>query len=185
MIGAGWTAADLARLAKLWGEGLSTTAIGRAMGRSKNSVVGKAHRLNLPARPSPIAAKGSGANPKQRRRVTGPTLAPLASAVQAAPMPSVEVAPVAATAAPRYAGVSRPCCWPIGEPRTKGFRYCDGPGVPGRPYCDEHCGLAYVQQAVRSAAQLAADEARRAAAHARMAPGGGFAGAGFTPELGG
>ena len=28
--------------------------IGRRMGISKNAVVGKAHRLNLPARPSPI-----------------------------------------------------------------------------------------------------------------------------------
>jgi GcrA cell cycle regulator len=33
---------------------LSTSEIGRRLGVSKNAVVGKAHRLDLPARPSPI-----------------------------------------------------------------------------------------------------------------------------------
>jgi GcrA cell cycle regulator len=49
-----WNDDTIGRLRALWAEGLSTAEIGRRMGVSKNAVVGKAHRLNLAARPSPI-----------------------------------------------------------------------------------------------------------------------------------
>lgn len=35
------------------------------------------------------------------------------------------------------------CCWPIGEPGKRGFRYCDAPAAPRAPYCDEHCREGY------------------------------------------
>lgn len=37
------------------------------------------------------------------------------------------------------------CCWPIGEPGTKTFRFCDSASLLGKPYCDEHARLAYVK----------------------------------------
>jgi GcrA cell cycle regulator len=37
------------------------------------------------------------------------------------------------------------CCWPIGEPGTKTFRFCDDTSVAGKPYCEEHAKLAYVK----------------------------------------
>jgi len=49
-----WPLTDDARLTELWAAGHSTIAIGDIMGRTKNAVVGRAHRLNLEARPSPI-----------------------------------------------------------------------------------------------------------------------------------
>ncbi len=49
-----WTSEAIEKLRAYWGEGLSTAEIGRRMGISKNAVVGKAHRLNLTTRPSPI-----------------------------------------------------------------------------------------------------------------------------------
>jgi GcrA cell cycle regulator len=45
-----WTAEEMARLATLWNDGLPITAIAKALGRSKNSIVGKKHRLGLPIR---------------------------------------------------------------------------------------------------------------------------------------
>ncbi len=45
---------DLPR--SLWARGDSSSQIGRAMGITKNAVLGRAHRLRLPARPSPIKA---------------------------------------------------------------------------------------------------------------------------------
>ncbi|WBO59682.1 GcrA family cell cycle regulator [Acidocella sp. MX-AZ03] len=51
-----WTDDSIARLRSLWAEGLSTAEIGRRLNISKNAVVGKAHRLNLPARPRRSAA---------------------------------------------------------------------------------------------------------------------------------
>ena len=43
-----------ARLTSDWAAGYSTAEIGRRMGISKNSVIGRAHRLQLPSRGSPI-----------------------------------------------------------------------------------------------------------------------------------
>ena len=37
----------------------------------------------------------------------------------------------------------RTCQWPIGHPGTKGFRFCGKPAEPNRPYCAEHCAIAY------------------------------------------
>lgn len=49
-----WDAAQSAALATLWGEGLSTMKIAKLLGITKNSVVGRAHRLNLEGRASPL-----------------------------------------------------------------------------------------------------------------------------------
>jgi len=49
-----WTEETISRLRGLWQDGLSTAEIGRRLSVTKNAVVGKAHRLVLPPRPSPI-----------------------------------------------------------------------------------------------------------------------------------
>lgn len=159
-----WIEDTISRLRHLWGEGHSTAEIGRRLGVSKNAVVGKAHRLDLPARPSPIRRGGSGAAPRRPapKRVAGPTLPPLTSAVVPA-AESVMRMPLTATVqrpaavipasppAPRVQVVSRPysrtvaCCWPIGDPGTPGFRFCDAEAAQGKPYCQEHAQIAYVK----------------------------------------
>jgi GcrA cell cycle regulator len=161
-----WSDEIIARLRALWDEGHSTAEIGRRLGVSKNAVVGKAHRLDLPARPSPIRRDGSGPSQRTRspRRVAGPTLPPLVSThggnyapaarpSMAQPRPYAPPAPrpVQAPPAPRVQVTPRPfartvaCCWPIGEPGTKSFRFCDGDAMLGKPYCQEHAQLAYVK----------------------------------------
>lgn len=164
-----WNDESISRLIQLWGEGHSTAEIGRRMGVSKNAVVGKAHRLNLPARPSPIRrdAEGAPARPAQPRRVTGPTLPPLPATASApvsgavsGPVSAPVAAPSPTSARPAVAAAPRPvavraapyrstrlatCCWPIGEPGTKGFHFCDAEALSGKPYCAEHAQLAYVK----------------------------------------
>ncbi|MXV43803.1 GcrA cell cycle regulator [Saccharibacter sp. 17.LH.SD] len=54
-----WTEELIAKLRELWSQGLSTAEIGRQLSITKNAVVGKAHRLELPPRPSPIRNKGA------------------------------------------------------------------------------------------------------------------------------
>jgi GcrA cell cycle regulator len=49
-----WTEDLVGQLAQLWKEGHSTAEIGRRLGITKNAVVGKAHRLSLEPRPSPV-----------------------------------------------------------------------------------------------------------------------------------
>jgi GcrA cell cycle regulator len=158
-----WNEEAIARLRTLWVEGHSTAEIGRRMGISKNAVVGKAHRLGLVARPSPIrrdATGGAAARAPSPRRVTGPTLPPLPGAQAAEPPAapagrpsrpagSVFAPAVSAAAAPRAvpprAGRLSVCCWPIGEPGTPSFRFCDVEALAGKPYCAEHAQLAYVK----------------------------------------
>jgi GcrA cell cycle regulator len=49
---------EIAQLRALWDDGVSSKAIGRIMGRTKNSILGCAHRLKLEPRPSPIGVRG-------------------------------------------------------------------------------------------------------------------------------
>lgn len=161
-----WTEETIERLRALWAEGHSTAEIGRRMGISKNAVVGKAHRLNLPARPSPIRRDGPGtpARAPAPRRVTGSTLPPLTAATVAALAPTVTRSPVVVAARPvtreplavvkaapslravtPRVGRSVACCWPIGEPGTKSFCFCDATAAAGKPYCFEHAQIAYVK----------------------------------------
>jgi GcrA cell cycle regulator len=156
-----WAEETIVRLRALWDEGLSTAEIGRRLGVSKNAVVGKAHRLDLPARPSPIRRDGSGGAPRRTtpRRVAGPTLPPLSSTASLAaagggssilapmapkPIPAPPPARIV-PAPPRPYGRIVTCCWPLGEPGTRSFRFCDEASEPGKPYCSDHARLAYVK----------------------------------------
>jgi GcrA cell cycle regulator len=146
-----WTAEAIERLRALWAEGHSTAEIGRRMGISKNAVVGKAHRLNLPARPSPIrreAGEAVAARPVAPRPARPAGLAPRST------LPPVAVAPPAPVAARPAPAVVRPfprvssaraCCWPIGEPGQPGFRFCSAEAITAKPYCPEHAAVAYVK----------------------------------------
>lgn len=49
-----WNEERITQLRQLWEQGLSASSIGRVLGVTKNAVVGKAHRLKLSSRPSPI-----------------------------------------------------------------------------------------------------------------------------------
>ena len=147
-----WTDEVISRLKALWAEGHSTAEIGRRMGVSKNAVVGKAHRLALPARPSPIRRSEPGAAPKRpaAKRVVGPTLPTMAAlpepeARPAPPPPAIAPAPVLRAVGRSGGGRLVACCWPIGEPGTRSFRFCDDESLPGKPYCSTHASLAYVR----------------------------------------
>lgn len=50
----GWTPETIKELKRLWNKGFTTVEIGNRLGMSKNAIVGKAHRLGLESRPSPI-----------------------------------------------------------------------------------------------------------------------------------
>jgi len=156
-----WTNTAIARLRQLWSEGLSTAEIGRRLGTSKNSVVGKAHRLDdLPARGNPIKRDEQKRchQPKRirpdRRHHTLPMLQsmqetqkvgippPQCGAVPPQAQPAAS--PLRTSSVPLQPSQRRqPCCWPVGEPGTPGFRYCDEHSVPDKPYCAAHCHLAY------------------------------------------
>lgn len=122
-----WTDERIDELKVLWAEGLTTGEIGKRLGVSKNAVVGKAHRLGLKGRPSPIKRNGA-AEPaaKPARQKAAPAKEP--------PKKIRSVVDLSAQA----------CRWPIGDPREPGFHFCGAPSIPSKPYCAEHAAIAYV-----------------------------------------
>ena len=53
-----WDEDKLNKLKKLWDDGLPITKIGIEIGVSRNAIAGKAHRMGLPKRNSPISKSG-------------------------------------------------------------------------------------------------------------------------------
>lgn len=41
------------------------------------------------------------------------------------------------------------CRWPFGDPGTDEFHFCGAPQVIGKPYCLDHCMLAYRKKEVK------------------------------------
>ena len=121
-----WTEERLEKLRKLWNDGLSISQIGEALGVSRNAIAGKAHRMALPKRPSPIS--------KTATEVKKPVK----------PKPPAEPVNLPLRLQLRNLSWSRSkCCWPTGDPKKSGFEFCGKPIVPGKPYCRDHCQEAY------------------------------------------
>ncbi|HXD02128.1 MAG TPA: GcrA family cell cycle regulator [Novosphingobium sp.] len=96
-----WTEERIERLKKMWHEGATASQIADELGGvSRNAVIGKAHRLGLEQRPSPV-------KPGEEKEVKKPAAAPpaAASAQAKAAAPAKAEAPEAAPApAPAPAG---------------------------------------------------------------------------------
>jgi GcrA cell cycle regulator len=146
-----WDDATIDRLRHLWNQTgehyLSTADIGRQLGISKNAVVGAAHRQKLRSRPSPIRHRYPNAPPPAHVILRAPTetLPPLASLKSPLPVPvktePTAPKPPAPAPAPRVSGEK--CCFPLGDPGTKSFRFCGSSAAARRPYCDEHVEIAF------------------------------------------
>lgn len=143
-----WTDDRVALLKKLWGEGKTAAEIAKELGGvTRNAVIGKAHRLKLSNRVSPI---------QQNKKP-----APVAKTPTAANTPGKETkkqkpAKIAAVhedmSKARYTLLELKgsmCRWPIGDPQTEEFGFCGDSCVPGLPYCAEHGKVAY-QAATRN-----------------------------------
>tara|TARA_Y100001960_G_C14670485_1_gene825713 strand:+ start:210 stop:434 length:225 start_codon:yes stop_codon:yes gene_type:complete len=38
------------------------------------------------------------------------------------------------------------CQWPIGDPQEKDFHFCGLKPISGKPYCQNHCDIAYIDE---------------------------------------
>lgn len=109
-----WTDERIEKLTKMWEGGATASQIAEELGGvSRNAVIGKAHRLGLKARPSPVKAneKDAAPAPAKQPKAEGaprPTPAPRPAAAAApapapaprpaAPAPAASPAPAAAAA---------------------------------------------------------------------------------------
>jgi len=86
-----WTDERIATLRKMWEGGATASEIATELGGvSRNAVIGKAHRLGLKARPSPVKAneKKKPAAPAARKPAAAPT--PVRASEQTAPDDAAE-----------------------------------------------------------------------------------------------
>jgi GcrA cell cycle regulator len=85
-----WTDERIETLKKMWDSGLTATQIAEELGGvSRNAVIGKAHRLGLPARPSPVKP-----NEPKAAAAPKPAPAPVAAPAPTAPAPAPKVVAV-------------------------------------------------------------------------------------------
>ena len=106
------------------------------MGVSKNAVVGKAHRLGLNSRPSPIRRGEEEINAVEEE-------APVVEAKETKKSPKkVDKAKEKLFTVNDLTSTS--CRWPIGDPKDEDFHFCGKEALPGKPYCLEHAAVAYV-----------------------------------------
>lgn len=112
-----WTPEKIKQLKKLLGKGKSSFEIGKELGISKNAVIGKIHRLglNMPKAPEEKVVVVQKEN-KKVQKLTHVGLLDLKF---------------------------NSCRWPIGEPKDKDFHFCGAVCQTGKPYCPEHCKIAY------------------------------------------
>ena len=120
-----WDNLKLKKLEDLWKQGLPISKIGEILGVSRNSVAGKAHRMGLPKRTSPISSAKKENLSGEKINQTSDLDIPLKIKLREVQWSRVK------------------CCWPEGDPKQNNFKFCGEDIFPGRPYCDKHSLLAY------------------------------------------
>lgn len=149
----GWTEPRVARLKKLWLDGLSATQIAADLkgGVTRNACIAKIHRLGLSGRAGPGGAPADMAQTAriQRRAQANPKPVRVASnaartyaqpePVALPPEPVVKAEPQMLTLLELPA---HGCKWPIGGP-TPVQRFCGCRRSGETPYCAEHAAIGY------------------------------------------
>jgi GcrA cell cycle regulator len=180
-----WTPENIADLRVHWSSGLSTAEIGRRMGISKNAVVGKAHRMRLPAREAPAniakqrsravvarpAARARQELPCSVQRAASPSGVSPAVERQASSRPERNLPGAGADVAPRRVFSDKTCQFLHGETRGE-YRFCEAPVVArdngaASPFCAEHYALCLISHKKAEAARKAQREADTAAGRMR------------------
>jgi len=167
-----WTDERVEMLKKLWADGLSASQIAAQLGGvSRNAVIGKVHRLNLPGRaksggPTQVRTKRPAPNATRSSTYTANTRAVShshttrsmtrssgATALKADADPvayqELETRPVEDVVVPISRRLElvqlteRTCKWPIGDPLQEDFHFCGNDSGEATPYCSYHARLAF------------------------------------------
>ena len=147
-----WTDDRVSILKKLWGDGHTAAEIAKQLGGvTRNAVIGKAHRLKLSNRVSPIQQNKKPANKNTPRKTVEKVKVVSSTPVSKVAAPTTTKAE-AVSSGTLYSLLDlkpRMCRWPSGDPREEGFGFCGETSISGIPYCEEHAKVAY-QAATRN-----------------------------------
>jgi GcrA cell cycle regulator len=119
-----WTDERIDQLKTMWEKGMTASQIAEELGGvSRNAVIGKAHRLGLQSRPSPVKATDS-----SPRKAAAPAAPKKVAAPAAAPAPKRPVPEAPRATAP--AAPTTPVVPPAREPLTVTQPAADAPPMP-------------------------------------------------------
>ncbi len=115
-----WTDERIEKLTKMWEGGATASQIAEDLGGvSRNAVIGKAHRLGLKARPSPV---------KPNEKEAAPAPAPKATKVATEPAQRVPLPPRAPAHRPAPAATAQPATTDAPTPTPQPRVVSVGPG---------------------------------------------------------
>ncbi len=150
-----WTDERVNLLKELWGEGKTAAEIAKLLGGvTRNAVIGKAHRLKLSGRVSPIQQNTRPETVESRARET----VRQAKAAVTRDVSIRAVTPETFIEGKRIKLVElreRHCRWPMGDPKDESFCFCGHDSMVGLPYCEHHAKVAFQ---VNSRSKLKVDE---------------------------
>jgi GcrA cell cycle regulator len=138
-----WTDERTAQLARFWSQGLSASAISdcfNSPGITRNSVIGKANRLKLPARQSGFPGRPQKAKAKPKwKPAPKPPPPPRSSKPPASP--PTQTPPVMRALQLVELGPTH-CRFPVGDPQKPGFFFCAADVGENDNYCPFHRRMA-------------------------------------------
>ena len=154
-----WTDDRVAKLSKLWADGLSASQIaGELGGVTRNAVIGKVHRLGLSGRAKPAGGGGAKARRKPASRAGGggsyqrarPSARSVGNTalkadvdVQVRPKPVEDIVVPLSKKITLLELTEETCKWPTGDPTRPGFSFCGHKAQEDKPYCQFHSKLAF------------------------------------------
>lgn len=149
-----WNDEAVEELKRMWDRGMTTGQIAKALNVTKNSIIGKVHRLCLTARPSPIKKVSE---EKEEKKTVHQEKAPKSAKSSAKDTaivietPKIKEPVVSSSAVVEETNIplvkldNHTCRWPLGDPRDDDFCFCGKRIKTGQTYCEEHAAIAYVR----------------------------------------
>jgi GcrA cell cycle regulator len=150
-----WTPERIERLRELWAMGLSASQVAARMNAeareqlfTRNSIVGKVSRLNIPMRNADMGKRRTSETPRRpgadstmifdqtwrwKRMLDADKHVDVVDETDPPPEERVPLIELEETT----------CRFPIGDPRTAEFGFCPHAKVPGLPYCKTHAKRVY------------------------------------------
>lgn len=169
-----WTDDRVTKLKALHAEGLSASAIAKALGWiSRSAVIGKLHRLGIAPTSQTMQRRLARAHDARRdrdnrlrqarklareERAHAKKMAMERAGIIEAPLPVVEELFIPLEDRKTVQTADDRCChWPIGDPKHEGFHLCGKQKVKGSSYCEFHYGRSVqpLQHRLRDANEFA------------------------------
>jgi len=150
-----WPSTDVATLRTMWADGTSAEIIAATLHVSRNAVIGKVHRLNLPGRQTvtrtprrPPRERTVTLRPRTPERIHPGNLRGKREGRKHDPGLPIRTPPRADAKVKRSLKLTileiteTTCKWPSAEDHPP-YTYCGHETFEGLPYCAAHCRVAY------------------------------------------